>query len=150
MADKGYVGMKMRHRWVTLVSTVIFWILSIIAAYWIILKLTGHSPTSDQIVLVMLGFVTTMTVKQSYGRGGINQKMVDFGRRLSGMARDMRKHTQDLGEMKIDIVGVKHEIGSLKQDVGVLKQDVGMLKQDMASVKHGLGSLDRRNSCWPN
>ncbi|MBW2971958.1 hypothetical protein KY359_02880 [Candidatus Woesearchaeota archaeon] len=44
--------------WLIITSKLLMWGLSILATYWIILKLTNHSPTEFQIIILFLSFIS--------------------------------------------------------------------------------------------
>ncbi len=52
--------------WVIITSKLLMWGMSILAIYWLILKLTNHSPTVEELILVILGiiggYLATITV----------------------------------------------------------------------------------------
>ena len=54
------------HDWIfDKIPTIIVWILGIIAIYWILLTLTNHSPTLEQLGMVVLGILTTLVFKHN-------------------------------------------------------------------------------------
>ncbi len=53
MADKR----NLKSEYVQLATKIVIWILGSILIYWLILKLTGHSPTMDQLILIGEGLI---------------------------------------------------------------------------------------------
>lgn len=45
--------------WMIITSKLLMWGLSILAIYWIILKLTNHSPTIEEVILVIVSITIT-------------------------------------------------------------------------------------------
>jgi len=48
--------------WLIICSKIIFWLLAVIVIYWIILKLTNHSPTMEEIILSVTGIMATVVL----------------------------------------------------------------------------------------
>ena len=96
--------MKMLE-WIQIGAKILFWCLSVILIYWLILKLTGHSPTTDQVIITLLvalcttfaGFVIfsiRFTNKVCEHIGKVNQYMKESDRRFFALARDFKKHLE--------------------------------------------------------
>ena len=89
--------------WLIIGSKIASWLFAGTVIYWIILKLTGHSPTVDEIILMFCGMIFTLLL----GIAGIlikfmvdvNRFMVrvdshirDCDRRFYALAGDYKKH----------------------------------------------------------
>ncbi|MBU1198683.1 MAG: hypothetical protein KKF46_02205 [Nanoarchaeota archaeon] len=81
----------------------LFWIYVILGSavivYFIILKLTGHSPTTDTIILTMLSVILagllggSITVGTHIGK--VNEFMKNSDRRFAALARDFKEHLKE-------------------------------------------------------
>jgi amino acid transporter len=94
--------------WMVAVSKILSWILSIIAIYWILLKLTNHSPTTDQIMLAVLGIIATgifaiigilikMTGDITDIKADLRNHTRECDRRFYTLARDFKRHAEKGG-----------------------------------------------------
>lgn len=87
--------------WVTLTAKVVMWILSVLAIYWIILKLTDHSPASDQVMLTVLSIIAS-------GVFGLIALVIHFLMRFSHLAGKMDRHMHD-SDRRFDRIEAKLE-----------------------------------------
>ena len=87
-----------RRDWIGILSKIVFWILSAIVIYWIILKLTDHSPTYDQVIITLLGILIVnhfwLSNKVSRHIGKIDEQMKESNRRFFALAKDFKKHLE--------------------------------------------------------
>jgi hypothetical protein len=75
------------------------WVLLAVVIYWLILKLTNHSPTLLEIFfgmqmtinVVMLGFM----YRVSKHMGRVEQYMKDNDRRFAALASDFKRHLKE-------------------------------------------------------
>ncbi len=113
----------------------ILYILSIIgAAAMIILiayKLTGHSPTTLDVVLGLQ--ITTVATVLGF--------IYRFGKFEGKTRTDAEYIKRDVHGLKTDVSSLKTDVGSLKTDVSSLKTDVGSLKTDVSNLKTDVSSL---------
>lgn len=72
-----------------IVSKILFYALGILLIYWLLLKITGHSPTSDQILIMVFSFGLTAI----WGIVVVLFKIVGELRELRGEFRQFMKHT---------------------------------------------------------
>jgi len=94
--------MKKLEENIIFVSSVFFkiviWVLGVIVIYWLLLKITGHSPTSETVFIGVFGaIVTLMGIMLSFiinikGEiGEIKRFMKESDRRFYALARDFRE-----------------------------------------------------------
>ena len=100
MADERR-DMKMRIDEIVMhISKMLAWILSIIAIYWLLLKLTGHSPTTDQLSLMVQGITLTVLIKHviktEKHMTATEKHMNECDRRFYALARDFRRHAEHI------------------------------------------------------
>ena len=74
------------------------WLISILVIWWLILKLTGHSPTTDQITLAFASGIMIYVVRIN---GKLERLMGEFkmyrkesDRRFFALAKDFKKHLE--------------------------------------------------------
>jgi hypothetical protein len=72
-------------------SKLVSFVLGIIVIYWLLLKITGHSPTTDQVVLSYLTLITTLVVAMV----GVLFKVVGELRELRGEFRQHVKYCDE-------------------------------------------------------
>ena len=98
--------MSDRLDWVLLICKLLFWFLSIWAIYWLILKVTGHSPTAVEIMIVMqsitLGFLVAIIIFlfKFYGEfrsldTKVSYHIRECDRRFYALAKDFKKCRQE-------------------------------------------------------
>lgn len=79
---------------------VVVWILGIAVIIMLLMKLTDHSPTADQIMISMLGamFAAILTFGYVFGThmGRVERFMKESDRRFYAFARDYRKHLETM------------------------------------------------------
>lgn len=63
---------------------VLVWILGIIAVYWLILKIMGHSPTSEAVMLIVLSVLTTLVSM-------VISMMFKMNREMGEVRRDVKR-----------------------------------------------------------
>jgi len=73
-----------------IVSKILFYALGILLIYWLLLKITGHSPTSDQILIMVFSFGLTAI----WGIVVVLFKIVGELRELRGEFRQFTKSTE--------------------------------------------------------
>lgn len=71
---------------------IVVWILGMIAVYWLILKITGHSPTSEAVMLIVLSILTTLVSL-------VISMMFKMNREMGEVRRDMRYMKVDMKRM---------------------------------------------------
>jgi hypothetical protein len=86
-----------------IVTKVLTWTLSVIAIYWLILKLTNHSPTEIQAIFVLVGVIFSaisgmfvlgvrFAMKVSKHMGKVEQCMKENNRRLGALEFELRRY----------------------------------------------------------
>jgi uncharacterized membrane protein len=108
MADKRSVIMNKRLLdGLSIISKIVMWALGVLVIYWLILKLTGHSPTYDQLILAIVSILATgffafiiyfiqfsNRVYQHMGR--VENHMKDSDRRFHALANDFKTHIKEM------------------------------------------------------
>jgi len=75
-------------RFMSIISKLLAYCLGLLVIYWLFLKVTGHSPASDQVILAYLGALTTGIMAIV----GVLIKMSGDVRELRGEFRQFMKH----------------------------------------------------------
>lgn len=80
------------------VFTVITWAVGLLSIYWIILKLTGHSPTEFQmltaLIVANIGLTFTIAVGVFYKLGKMSSDISFLKGQFSTLARDFKEHAK--------------------------------------------------------
>lgn len=83
------------NTYIIILGKILVWILGITVIIMLLLKLTGHSPTADQIMVSMLGamFATMLTFGYVFGThmGEVNRFMKESDRRFYALARNFER-----------------------------------------------------------
>ncbi len=87
--------------------TIIVWILGIVLIYWLILKLTDHSPTFIQLVIVVGGIIGTLVIRHHYNFGR-------FDEFRHATAKEFARVTTKLDKLDADITLLRVELASIK------------------------------------
>lgn len=99
-------------------------LIGVLVIYWVILKITGHSPTFELVVSVIGGVISIA---------------------LTALIAFMVKLYGEMGEVKVELKymkkGINHGFRAVKEDIGYLKSDVTCLKSDVSSLKSDVSSL---------
>lgn len=77
-----------------LISKILNWfilIMSAIVIYMLILKITGHSPTMDQIQITMLSLLGAGMFKLFYNQGRIIARLDSLSRQFYALAKDFKE-----------------------------------------------------------
>lgn len=89
-----------KYKVIILVSRFVYWVTSVLVIYMIILKLTGHSPTTGELALAMSGGIWVF---------------------FSGLAVSF---SRQLGEIKSDVKHISLNINRLIDKVELLSNDL--------------------------
>ncbi len=80
------------------VFTIITWAVGILSIYWILLKLTGHSPTEFQMLTALavanIGLTFTMAIGIFYKLGKMSSDISFLKGQFSTLARDFKEHVK--------------------------------------------------------
>ena len=74
LKNRIYSKLSVNKNWFDRTMTIYIWILGVLLIYWILLKLTNHSPTVDQMILVGVGILGGLLFKQQYDIGKLDGK----------------------------------------------------------------------------
>jgi len=87
--------------YVNAVFKIIIWVFGIILIYWLLLKITGHSPTSETVFMSAFGVLVTLhlftlglVIRNSVDISDIKRFMKEADRRFYAFAADYRKHVE--------------------------------------------------------
>lgn len=94
-------GVKMNlYRISTLITTIISFILGVITIYWLLLKVTGNSPTIDQIILIIVtiggGALLKLVSDMGEVRGRLDEHIKHSDRRFDDLERKIESVSKDL------------------------------------------------------
>lgn len=125
--NMSYHKMK-RHKiedWIFIkIPTVLIWVLGIIAIYWIFLKLTNHSPTFEQVGVVILGIVGSLVFKHNGQIGELKQFKDYSEKEFVRVNTKLDKIDNELGNVKLDITSLKSDMSNIKSDISFIKSRV--------------------------
>ena len=80
------------------IFTILAWAIGLLSIYWIILKLTGHSPTEFQmltaLIVANLGLTFTMAIGIFYKLGKMSSDISFLKSQFSTLARDFKEHAK--------------------------------------------------------
>lgn len=79
---------------------VIVWVFGIILVYWLLLKITGHSPTSETVFMGALGIIVTLhlftlglVIRNSTDISDIKRHLKESDRRFYMLLKEFRSHS---------------------------------------------------------
>ena len=89
--------------WLIIASKLALWVFAGIIVYWLLLKLTGHSPTIEEIILMFCGMIFTLVlgiasilikfmVDVNRFMVRIDEHKRECDRRFYALAGDFKKH----------------------------------------------------------
>jgi Na+-transporting methylmalonyl-CoA/oxaloacetate decarboxylase gamma subunit len=78
------------------ILTAVFVILSLIVIVQLLMKITGHSPTELQIVLIVLGIMFTFLLGMGYKIGTFMDETRTFMKMAGEMFREQKENDNDL------------------------------------------------------
>mgnify|MGYP001573529641 CR=1 FL=1 len=88
-----------KYKVIILVSRFVYWITSVLIVYMIILKLTGHSPTTGELALAMSGgmwvLFSGLAVNFSRQLGEIKSDIKHLTRVVYTIGDDIKKHINE-------------------------------------------------------
>ncbi|MEM4264112.1 MAG: hypothetical protein QW666_04450 [Candidatus Woesearchaeota archaeon] len=77
------------------IFTLITWASGLLAIYWIILKLTGHSPTEFQMLTALIVANIGLTTGVIYKLGKVASDVSFLKVQFSALARDFKEHIKN-------------------------------------------------------
>ena len=66
--------------------------LALISSYWIFLKLTGHSPTYEQLDIIFKSIVISSLVGFGYKLGRIDSTLNYHAKQINAIGKDLKNH----------------------------------------------------------
>jgi glucan phosphoethanolaminetransferase (alkaline phosphatase superfamily) len=114
-----------RYKILMIISKILFWLLSCLAIYWIILKLTDHSPTVEYVLIAMMSitisgvfgiiiFLFVATGKVNKHMGKVENYIRTSDKRFFALASDFKKYCRS----------TDRRLRNLEKDVHIIKNDV--------------------------
>ena len=105
-----------------------YWIpigLAIMAIGLLLYKLTGHSPSTLDVILVFQGVTMAALFGMAYRQGKLEEKMDEFNGKFSLLA--------------IDFKVSQGEVRSLQSDFKLMRAEFKMIPADIAEIKRLVG-----------
>ena len=117
VADKRRLMNNRISNWAIIASKILFWIIGILAIYWLILKLTNHSPTVIDLILSLQIATITILVgfmyKTAKHMGKVENYMRGSDKKFNALANDFKKHVRDMHPVKTDVEIIKSAVKRL-------------------------------------
>jgi hypothetical protein len=86
------------YEWIMVTSKFLFLMIAALLIYWLVLKLTNHSPTAEQLLIGLQIMTITLLVglmcKTFMHMGKVEQYMKESDRRFYALAKDFKRHTE--------------------------------------------------------
>ncbi len=92
---------------------VIIWIFGILIIYWLVLKLTNHSPTIEQVAVGIFVLVNSLVFKNEYKLGKFDEFKDNTTKELSFI----RNKVDKIDRLETDINYIKTDIAYIKSKV---------------------------------
>ncbi|MBI2564570.1 hypothetical protein HYV79_01095 [Candidatus Woesearchaeota archaeon] len=105
---------KEKQSWFEIITNIIIWSLGILLIYWLVLKLTNHSPTFDQIIGGALGILGTVLAKHHHTIGELKEFKENTKRELDYIRNKVDKIEFNTSNMQSEISFIKTEISFIK------------------------------------
>lgn len=99
---------------------ILTWVLSAIVIYWIILKLTNHGPTADQITAGFGGIICTLIFHHHYKLGGLDE----FKKHTEKEFEKIHKKLEKLDTIEVDVTALRAEMTALRTDITFIKSRI--------------------------
>ncbi len=115
--------MKSKKKLLFFVSSLIkifIWALGLLVIYWIILKLTGHSPTTEAVLMTAISLIGTITI---------------------GLVGFCLKMSFEIGKMKSDLHYTKNMVYVMAKDLKELKKDFNALSNSFNKLSDKISIL---------
>jgi len=103
---------------------IIIWIFGILIIYWLVLKLTNHSPTIEQVGVGIFVLIATLVFKNEYKSGRIDEFRSNTEKELSLIKNKVDKIESDVIYLKSDISHIKSDISFVRSDIALIKSRV--------------------------
>ncbi len=84
-------------RIIYIVTVAVAFVLGSITIYWLLLKITGHSPTTDEIMIVLLSFIGVGILNITQTMGELKAKMEEHNKKFDALAYDFKIHISKKG-----------------------------------------------------
>jgi NhaP-type Na+/H+ or K+/H+ antiporter len=92
--------MKQKSDYFMISMKIIMWILGALVIGMLLLKLTNHSPTLDQVMITLLGAILVSIITFSYAIGmhigEVKRYIKESDRKFSEFAKDYREHIKTM------------------------------------------------------
>jgi len=118
LAGENMAGGRMKQKidYFDLVTKAVMWILGIIAIYMLILKITGHSPTIDTILMTVIGILAVGLLNLYYHFGEINNFINrTFPRFENNIKESFEKAKDDSKELKEEFKKFREDLTNVKR-----------------------------------
>src|SRR3989344_2877689 len=107
---------------------IIIWIFGILIIYWLVLKLTNHSPTIEQVGVGIFVLIATLVFKNEYKSGRIDE---------------FRSNTEkELSLIKNKVDKIESDVIYLKSDISHIKSDISFVSANISDYRFAVGSMN--------
>ena len=110
-------NITVNKNWFDKTMTIYVWILGVILIYWILLKLTNHSPTIDQLTLVGVGILGGLLFKQQYDIGKLDGKFESF---KDSCNKEFARMDNRIEKVESRLTKIEESLSMIKLKMGIL------------------------------
>lgn len=103
------------------VVILLIWVLSIIVIYWIILKLTNHSPTIEQIIAGFGGIISTFMFHHHYKLGRLDEFKKQTEKEFERTHNKLDKIDSEISILKIDVASIRSDVSTVRADIAFIR-----------------------------
>ena|SRR3989338_8685531 len=103
---------KIKLTWLNgfmLILSIYIVISGIFLIYWLVLKLTGHSPTNEEIIIAVIFVMLPFVVKNSVDLAKLNVELKHTNKKLDTLCSDFK-------DSRRDFVDLRKELNELRGD----------------------------------
>jgi len=131
------------------IALIVFYLFLFWFAYQVILKLTGHSPTVETILMtamaMLISFLLVATLKLGEFMGETRAFMKNTKESFALMKSDFSSLKSDFASLKSEFGQMKSDILLLKSDSAVMKGNMSLMKSDISFMKVNLVNLSKKS-----
>ena len=114
------------------ILSILFYILATILILQLLLKVTGHSPTYEQVVLTFIGAGIIMLLKQQHDFGRFKGKFEHSEKDFNYLRKKVNHMDKDIQDIKLQVQGINFEIKSLNCQIGEIKKQLQIINSKLS------------------
>ncbi|MEK6857621.1 MAG: hypothetical protein AABX39_03460 [Nanoarchaeota archaeon] len=116
-------NISVNKNWFDRTMTIYIWILGVLLIYWILLKLTNHSPTIEQLTLVGVGILGGLLFKQQYDIGKLDGKFESF---KDNCNKEFARIDNRFDKFEYRFEKVESRLSKIEESLSVIKLKMGI------------------------